>query len=87
MSQTIREQVREIPGATLKYVEELFGEEMDKILGLARLLKVKAGKRFITQNDEIRRKQHETETRFPAIFFLLVVSFFLYGGMEVGVSY
>ncbi len=54
MSQTIREQVREIPGATLKYVEELFGEEMDKILGLARLLKVKAGKRFITQNDEIR---------------------------------
>lgn len=35
----------------------------------------------------IRRRQHETETRFPAIFFLLVVSFFLYGGMEVGVSY
>lgn len=54
MSQTIREQISETPGATLKYVEELFGEEMDRILGLAHLLQVKEGKRFITQNDEIK---------------------------------
>lgn len=54
MSQTIKEQIRETPGATLKYVEELFGEEMDRILNLARLMKVKEGKRFITQNDEIK---------------------------------
>lgn len=49
----ILQEIQNYPGKTSEYIRSLFKEETEEILKKASIVKVRAGKRFITQNEKI----------------------------------